>query len=180
MNRLQVSPVSRLLRSHRGVFPYWLHWSEESAVSFSGPCAPLARPQTPTRRPRHPSPAIMSQSESPGLQEESLHGERGPGPGWGPAARGPRRGGGLRRGPPGARARVSASGRPDPRVPGLLRRTSVLVSVPGPARGDWGGRALGLGAGRPEGKRRGSRRPRRPSRSLVRGRGLACRGTRGS
>lgn len=33
MNRLQVSPVSRLLRSHRGVFPYWLHWSEESAVS---------------------------------------------------------------------------------------------------------------------------------------------------
>ncbi|XP_061259855.1 BCL2/adenovirus E1B 19 kDa protein-interacting protein 3 isoform X1 [Bos javanicus] len=40
----------------------------------SGPCAPLARPQTPTRRPRRPSPAIMSQSESPGLQEESLHG----------------------------------------------------------------------------------------------------------
>lgn len=47
----------------------------------SGPCAPLARPQTPTRRPRRPRPAVMSQSESPGLQEESLHGERGPGRG---------------------------------------------------------------------------------------------------
>ncbi|TKC46899.1 hypothetical protein EI555_006769, partial [Monodon monoceros] len=38
---------------------------------------------TPTRRLQRPRPAAMSQSETPGLQEESLHGERGPGAGLG-------------------------------------------------------------------------------------------------
>lgn len=63
------------------------------------------------------------------------------GPGEGPAATG--------------RPAERTPRRPEPAGAGLPRRSPVLVSVPVPARGDWGGRALGLGAGRPEGKRGG-------------------------
>ncbi|KAJ8794015.1 hypothetical protein J1605_003425 [Eschrichtius robustus] len=82
----------------------------------------LERPPTPTptRRPQRPRPVAMSQSETPGLQEESLHGERGPGAGLGVGAQ---RGKGARpaeegpaEGPPSpGRGDRGADGVPSPR-----------------------------------------------------------------